>query len=65
MKQYVVSYRATIEGEAYVEAESPSEAKKIVRTALEPSYLNILDDQLSSTERYDFEVERYREDDGE
>ena len=64
MKKYRVEYKATIEGVAYVYAEKPSEAKKIVRKGLEPTYNNIVNDELSSREHYDLKADIYREDDG-
>ena len=64
MKKYRVEYKATIEGVAYVYAEKLSEAKKIVRRGLEPTYNFMVNDKLSSREHYDLKGEIYREEDG-
>lgn len=51
--KYKVDFKAEIEGTVYIEAENSKEAYKQIRTALEPSYKDIINDDLLSHESYD------------
>lgn len=51
--KYKVDFKAEIEGTAYIEAENTKDAYKQVRTAIEPPYKDILNDDLVSHESYD------------
>ena len=51
--KYKVEFKAEITGTAHIEAENTKDAYNQVRTALEPEYKDILNDDLESHESYD------------